>query len=343
MIDIVIPNYNKVEFIEECIQSLRNQSFSDWRCIVVDGYSDDGSWEVLQTVAEEDDRFELHQLERIGLYKSWNYGLGKVENPYFAVLTSDDVWDPQWLEVAVDSLEEHEHAIAAAGRTKYLGEDGQIGSVVRRNSIGESLFLREHADHPVIWEGLDCSIAGYFLGTIFNSIHSFVARSSLLDDLMLPTDVGTAGDLGWSTRIGLHGDIVYCPNVELYWRVYDEQASGKKIEERGDLRINIMTMLERIRPLIAERLSRTKRERFLEASEYHIDEVLSFFFMRPPTTGFRRAPLRAVRDALRSVFSHPGFFIGEILHYILGRERYTIHQRANLARSVIEEGGYPWR
>ena len=341
MIDVVIPNYNKVRFIEECIQSLRNQSFSDWRCIVVDGYSDDGSWEVLQDVAEEDDRFCLHQLDRIGLYKSWNYGLRKVENPYFAVLTSDDVWDPQWLEIAVSALEEHEHAIAAAGRTKYLNEEGQIGSVVRRNSVGESIFLPENADRPVVWNGLNCSVAGYFLGTIFNSIHSFVARSSLRDDLLFPTDVGTAGDLEWSTRIGLHGDIVYCPNVELYWRVCDEQASGKKIGERKDLEANIMKMLDRTRPLIAERLSGKKRERFLEAAEYHVNEVLPFFFRRPPLTGFRRAPLRAIRDALWSAFPHSRFFVGEILHYILGRERYTIRQRTDLAQSVIKEEECP--
>ena len=338
MIDIVIPNYNKVRFIEECIQSLRNQSFSDWRCIVVDGYSDDGSWEVLQDMAEEDDRFCLHQLDRIGLYKSWNYGLRKVENPYFAVLTSDDVWDPQWLEIAVSALEEHEHAIAAAGRTKYLNEEGQVGSVVRRNSIGESIFLPENADRPVVWNGLNCSVAGYFLGTIFNSVHSFVARSSLLDELLFPTDVGTAGDLEWSTRIGLHGNIVYCPNVELYWRRYGEQASGRKIQEREELRSNIMKMVQRTRPLITERLSGPKRERFIEASEYHINQVLSFFFERPPIAGFKDTPLRAFRHSLQSALSHPRFFLGEIFHLMLDKKRYTARKRAELVRQVVDAG-----
>lgn len=335
MVDVILPNYNKVSFIKECVRSLRNQTFSDWRCIVVDGYSDDGSWEVLRETAATDDRFELHQLGRIGLYESWNFGLRKVENPYFAVLTSDDIWGSQWLNTALLALEEHQNAIAAAGRTKYIDEEGRVGGLARRNSVGESIFLAEDAKCPVAWDGLNCSIAGYFLGTIFNSIHSFVARSSLLDDLLFPTDVGTAGDLEWSTRVGLHGDIVYCPNVEVYWRRYNDQASGRKIRERKDLRSSIMKMLQRTKPLIAKRLSGAKKKRFLEASDYYVNEILPFFFERPPMTGFRDAPFKAVWHALRSAFLHPEFFTREVFCYISKTERYTVRERANLSRKVI--------
>ena len=66
-VDVVLPNYNKVEHIDECLSSLKQQTFENWRCIVIDGYSDDGSWERIQEAADGDDRFELHRLGRIGL------------------------------------------------------------------------------------------------------------------------------------------------------------------------------------------------------------------------------------------------------------------------------------
>jgi len=335
MIDIVVPNYNKVDFIKECVASLRKQTFSDWRCIVIDGYSDDGSWEVLQKVAGEDDRFELHQLDRIGLYKSWNFGLRKVRNPYFAILTSDDLWDPQWLGVALSALEQHEQVIAAAARTKYIDEAGQVGPVARRNAIGESLFLNDRDSSPVVWDGLNCSVAGYFMGTIFNSIHSFVARSTLLDDFLFPTDVGSAADLEWSMQIGLHGDVVYCPHVPAYWRRYDEQASSQTMDQREELGENILTMIRRTKPKIQRRLSGRQRQQFQEASEKYTQTLLPYFFERPPLNAFKERPLKAGFRALRAGSVHPDLFIGGLHNFIRGRERYLIEQRLALARHVL--------
>lgn len=57
-VDVVPPNLNKVEYIRECLDSPMRQTYSNWRCIVVDGNSDDGSWELIQEYASADVRFE---------------------------------------------------------------------------------------------------------------------------------------------------------------------------------------------------------------------------------------------------------------------------------------------
>lgn len=336
MIDIVLPNYNKIDFIEQCVESLRSQTFTDWRCIVVDGYSDDGSWQVLKNVASEDNRFVLHQLDRIGLYKSWNFGLRKVKNPYFAVLTSDDLWNRQWLEVAVSALERREQAIAAAARTTYIDESGQTGSVARRNAIGESIFLNGRDSSAVVLDGLNCSVAGYFMGTIFNSIHSFVARSTLLDDFLFPTDVGSAGDLEWSMQIGLHGDIIYCPHVPAYWRRYDEQASSRTMDEREELGKNILTIIRRAKPKIQRRLSGSQLRRFQDASDRYTRTLLPYFFERPPLNAFKERPFKAGLRALRAASAHPDLFFKDLRNFFQGRERYLIGQRLALARHVLD-------
>ncbi len=335
MIDIVLPNYNKIEFIEECITSLRNQTLSNWRCIVIDGYSDDGSWEFLQHVAEQDERFELRQLDRIGLYKSWNYGLEMVERPYFAVLTSDDVWASEWLAEAVSILEDNNQAIAAAGRTTYINTGGEPGSLARRNAIGESIFLNGQQNTPAVWDGLSCSLASYFMGTIFNGIHSFVARSSLLDNLLFPTDVGSAGDLEWCMQIGLHGDIVYCPHVPVYWRRYDEQASSQQMDERKELGESILEMVRRTKPKIQQRLSGPQRERFREAHREYTDNLLPYFFERPPLNALKKRPLKAGRKALQVAGTYPDLFAGDLRNFVQGRERYLIERRVGLARYVL--------
>lgn len=334
-VDVVVPNYNKVEFIEECLQSLVAQSHENWRCVVIDGYSDDGSWEVIQEYANRDDRFDLYQLDRIGLYKSWNFGLEKVKSPYFAVLTSDDVWASNWLEEAVSSLVEHDQAIAAAGRTRYIDTDGQPGTLARRNAAGESIFLGDDTNAPVVWNGLASSVASYFMGTIFNGIHSFVARSSLLNNLLFPTDVGSAGDLEWCMQIGLHGDIVYCPHVPVYWRRYDEQASSQEMDHRRQLGENVTKMVRRTKPKIQRRLDGRRRQRFREASKRYTDTLLPYFFERPPLDAFQKTSLKAVIRALQVAFSYPGLFAGDFRNFLQGEERYLIERRVELARYVL--------
>ncbi|MCS6794308.1 MAG: glycosyltransferase family 2 protein, partial [Oscillatoriaceae bacterium SKYG93] len=73
------------------------QSYTNWRCIVIDSFSHDGSWEIIQDFSERDKRFELYQIPKnINFYHTWNFGLSKVKNKYFCILTSDDVWNKEW-------------------------------------------------------------------------------------------------------------------------------------------------------------------------------------------------------------------------------------------------------
>ena len=150
VIDVVIPNYNKGKFIRDCLNSLVEQTYKSWHCIVVDGFSDDGSWEIIQSFAEKDSRFEIHQLPRSGLYNSWNFGLSKVINPYFCILTSDDLWDINWLRVAIFSLENNLNAICAAARTRVIDSEGNPLEVATHNLMGEQLFINDYQKSKII-------------------------------------------------------------------------------------------------------------------------------------------------------------------------------------------------
>ena len=106
VIDIVIPNRNKVEFLPRTLASLKNQTEPRWRAIVIDGESTDGSLELLCETARLDPRFTVKTalpalLTGLSLYRSWNHGLLRVRAPFFAILTSDDLWQPDWLEKAL--------------------------------------------------------------------------------------------------------------------------------------------------------------------------------------------------------------------------------------------------
>ena len=149
VVNVIIPNYNKSKYIKECLNSLTNQTFQDWQCIAVDGFSDDGSWEIIHDFANQDERFELYQLPRTGLYQSWNFGLSKVTSPYFCILTSDDVWDKNWLQLATQSITSNNNAICVAARTYSL--NSKVINLAQKKSMGY-LGLKSMA-HGLHWVG----------------------------------------------------------------------------------------------------------------------------------------------------------------------------------------------
>ena len=62
MISIIIPVYNKSEYIEITLNSLKNQSFNEWECIIIDDNSSDSSLEKIHSYLQNDLRFKIRDI-----------------------------------------------------------------------------------------------------------------------------------------------------------------------------------------------------------------------------------------------------------------------------------------
>jgi len=60
-VSILLPNLNNRQFLDERFQSILNQTFSDWELIVIDNYSNDGAWKLIQNFAKKDQRIKISQ------------------------------------------------------------------------------------------------------------------------------------------------------------------------------------------------------------------------------------------------------------------------------------------
>lgn len=332
-VDIVLPNYNKVEHIDECLSSLKQQTFENWRCIVIDGYSDDGSWERIQEAADGDDRFELHRLGRIGLYPSWNVGLDHVDGSYFAVLTSDDVWDKMWLQTAVDTLEAQSEAVAAAARTYYIDAESSIDDVAKLNRYGEEILGGGNVQR--VWNGMDYAVASFFMGAVVTSIHSVVVRSDVLDDLQFPENAGSYADWAWAIELGLYGNIVHCPQARAYWRRYDGQASDGDLGQRAEHGAKLRALFEELSVRIADRLKEPRRTAFQRAAQKHLSSYFPFLFRCPALQTVKSAPATAIPRLIQLAGEYPLVFLKEVLYFLFRQERYINEKRKQLAERCV--------
>ncbi len=97
LVSIIMPSYNTGKFIEETINSVISQTYSNWELIIVDDCSTDNTDEILKNI--NDDRIiYLKNEKNSGAAVSRNKALREAKGRWMAFLDSDDLWVPQKLE-----------------------------------------------------------------------------------------------------------------------------------------------------------------------------------------------------------------------------------------------------
>lgn len=111
LVSIIMPSYNTAPYIEETIQSVLNQTYTNWELIIVDDCSTDNTDEVLETI--KDDRIRCFKNEKnSGAAVSRNKALREAKGQWIAYLDSDDLWMPEKLEKQIEFMEENGYAFS---------------------------------------------------------------------------------------------------------------------------------------------------------------------------------------------------------------------------------------
>ena len=98
-ISVIVPVYNIVSLLPGCLESLRNQTWTDFECVCVDDGSTDGSGAVCDAYVQKDKRFSVIHQANAGLSEARNAGLKKVTGDYIFFLDGDDYIHPQTFEM----------------------------------------------------------------------------------------------------------------------------------------------------------------------------------------------------------------------------------------------------
>ncbi len=124
LVTILMPAYNAAAYIGEAIESVLQQSFTDFELLVVDdGSTDDTSEQVLQF---RDPRIVRVQTTHGGVAKALNAGLQKAKGKYIARMDADDSCMPNRIEKQLQFLESHPDHIIVGSDAQYMLETGEF-------------------------------------------------------------------------------------------------------------------------------------------------------------------------------------------------------------------------
>lgn len=98
LISIIVPMYNREKTISKCLDSILNQTYSNFELIIIDDGSTDNSFTICEQYVKDDDRIKLIHQENQGVSSARNKGLDISEGEYIAFIDSDDYVSDDYLE-----------------------------------------------------------------------------------------------------------------------------------------------------------------------------------------------------------------------------------------------------
>lgn len=106
LISIIIPVYNAESTLCRCVNSILNQTFSDWELLLIDDGSTDQSGDICDKYATKDRRIKVFHKENGGVSSARNYGLDKVSGEWINFVDADDWIDSNCLENCINGIRE---------------------------------------------------------------------------------------------------------------------------------------------------------------------------------------------------------------------------------------------
>lgn len=125
LVSVVTPTYNSERFINETIESVLNQTYTNWEMIIVDDASQDNTVNIIKKYMKQDNRIRLIQLkENCGSAIARNTAMDHAKGRYIAFLDSDDLWLPEKLSTQIHFMLENDIAFSYT-QYRRITEKGQ--------------------------------------------------------------------------------------------------------------------------------------------------------------------------------------------------------------------------
>lgn len=140
LVSVIVPCFNLAQFLPEALQSVLDQSYMNWECIIINDDSSDNTEEVALNWKKKDDRFIYLKKENEGVSAARNYGINFSKGKYILPLDADDLIGSTYIEKAVRVLENNSAIGIVYCNASYFGNK-KGHWILPKHSTQQSLIL----------------------------------------------------------------------------------------------------------------------------------------------------------------------------------------------------------
>lgn len=228
LVSVIIPTYNRQEYLQQAIASAVNQTYQNIEIIVVDNCSPENPQAIVESFGDSRIRF-WRQAQNLGMLANQTHGFNMAQGKYVASLHDDDMWNENFLEKLVPPLEANPDLILAFCDQYIIDAQGKI------NYPGTEENTKAFQRHKLV-KGVYTSFTK--IGLVDKSIPTAAAaviRNHVIDWNSIPREVGGMWDLYLTYLCAMSGrGAYYYPERLTRYRAHeqtDTMLSGSRDAE----------------------------------------------------------------------------------------------------------------
>lgn len=253
MISVILPVLNGADTIKKSIESVRNQTYTDFELLIVDNGSTDETQEICLKFEKQDSRIKLLHCAERGVVAGRKLGLEMAQGEYVAFIDADDSYAPEMLQKMLEAVERHDADIASCGYINVY-PDGRHDSSF---PVTEGLLSSD--------QFFNCLFEGGTLGFLWNKLY----RKTVLDECAHPENMEVCEDTFMNSSL-MRSQRKIVILKECLYRYYVNPASvthtlEKKVDDNGDWKY--LVSYRRIRELFADDSEKANR---IEKAEWWV-------------------------------------------------------------------------
>jgi len=212
-VSVLMTNYNGEKFIEEAIESILNQTYTDFELIIIDDWSTDESWGIIQSLSHRDTRIHCYQnTKNLWISLTRNRLIDLAQWDYIAWLDSDDRARSDRIEKQVQFLKKHPNYGIVGSWMTLIDADGREMKIkqlpISDQDIRKQWYYRNSLNHPTLMMRKTCiQKTGYF-----------------------DASLDVAEDYDFWVRAGTHTYLANIPEALTQYRIHTGNISIQKFQ-----------------------------------------------------------------------------------------------------------------
>lgn len=207
LISVIIPTYNSEKTIQQTIDSVLNQTWTNLELIVINDGSQDSTLDIVTRI--KDPRLKVLSYPNAGVSASRNRGISQAEGEFISFLDADDLWTKDKLEAQLTALQANPQAAVAYSWTDHIDENGQ--------------FLRSGVHRTINGDVYAELLKSNFLANGSNVL----IRTQALEEIgTFNQSLSQAEDWDMYLRLAIRYHFVSVPSPHILYRITPTSASG---------------------------------------------------------------------------------------------------------------------
>jgi glycosyltransferase involved in cell wall biosynthesis len=232
-ISIIMASYNYATYIQQAIDSIINQTYSDWELIIVDDGSTDNSIDIIKSYTEKYKNILFYQHEKginKGLSETLQFGLKNATGEYIAFLESDDYWSENHLEEKVNVINNNPEVKFVFNPTELFGDEEVIKDHLNNTSDNPPIEEKTDSYNYMPFSFLEMSVVGTF--------SSMMISKEILINCSFNTPYGPYLDWWLCHQIAIRHKMYYLNKKLTFWRLHKKSYTNEKYEKQNQKKID---------------------------------------------------------------------------------------------------------